>query len=265
MAQEDGDPREDRQFVTSLARGLSLLSAFGPNDRSLSNQELAERTGLPRPTVSRLAHTLMRLDYLTYHKRLGRFSLSPRVIELGQSAQLSTGLREIARPALTALSEMGDISVALGIPGNYMIKYIDLVRRPEAIVLNLDVGAEIPIPQTAIGRAYLAALAPAERTAAADRLRNHDPDTWQAHAARVDAAATDLEQMGYTASYGEWRPELNAIATAFRISPEGQPVLLSVAGLSSILTRDMAESFYAPALLNTARSIETRLRALYLS
>lgn len=43
-----------RLFVTALARGLDVLGAFRSGDRSLGNPELAERTGLPKPTISRI-------------------------------------------------------------------------------------------------------------------------------------------------------------------------------------------------------------------
>ena len=59
---EDGD----RNFVTALARGVELLRAFGPDDDFLGNAELSRRTGIPRPTVSRLTYTLASLGYLVY-------------------------------------------------------------------------------------------------------------------------------------------------------------------------------------------------------
>ena len=49
---------KDRQFVTALARGLEILRCFQAGDPALGNQDIAERTGLPKPTVSRLTHTL---------------------------------------------------------------------------------------------------------------------------------------------------------------------------------------------------------------
>src|SRR3954469_1406866 len=56
--------REDRHFVTALARGLEVLSVFRPQDRVLGNQELARRARLPKSTVSRLTYTLTRLGFL---------------------------------------------------------------------------------------------------------------------------------------------------------------------------------------------------------
>src|SRR5262245_41883184 len=66
---------KDRQFVTALARGLEILRAFIPNDGPLGNGEIAQRTGLPKPTVARLTHTLTRLGYLNYLDRLEKYQL----------------------------------------------------------------------------------------------------------------------------------------------------------------------------------------------
>jgi hypothetical protein len=55
----------DRSFVVALSRGLDVLRAFQPNDGLLGNQEIASRTNLPKPTVSRLTYTLTKLGYLT--------------------------------------------------------------------------------------------------------------------------------------------------------------------------------------------------------
>ncbi|HET8609344.1 MAG TPA: helix-turn-helix domain-containing protein, partial [Burkholderiales bacterium] len=39
---------QDRQFVVALGRGLQLLQAFKLGDDSVTNAELARRTGLPK-------------------------------------------------------------------------------------------------------------------------------------------------------------------------------------------------------------------------
>jgi hypothetical protein len=57
---------KDRKFVAALARGLDILRVFTPNDGLLGNQEIAQRSGLPKATVSRLTYTLRRLGYLDY-------------------------------------------------------------------------------------------------------------------------------------------------------------------------------------------------------
>src|SRR5579862_9404082 len=59
-------PKADRHFVTALARGLEVLACYRHGDRVLGNQELSQRCGLAKSTVSRLTHTLTQLGYLIY-------------------------------------------------------------------------------------------------------------------------------------------------------------------------------------------------------
>ena len=62
---------KDYRFMTALARGLSVLRAFGPDNRPLGNAEIAERVGLPKPTVSRITFTLSELG--TYGQSIGPY------------------------------------------------------------------------------------------------------------------------------------------------------------------------------------------------
>jgi len=77
---------KDRQFVTALARGLEVLRAFQDCGGPLGNQEIAQRTGLPKPTVSRLTHTLKQLGYIVHDERLAKYRTGPGVLALGQSS-----------------------------------------------------------------------------------------------------------------------------------------------------------------------------------
>ncbi len=43
-----GDEEKDRNFITALARGLDILRCFRPNEIELTNQDFAQRTGLPK-------------------------------------------------------------------------------------------------------------------------------------------------------------------------------------------------------------------------
>ncbi|MDB5737924.1 MAG: IclR family transcriptional regulator [Sphingomonas bacterium] len=87
-----------RQFITALARGLDVLGAFRVNDPPLSNQELARRTGLPRPTISRMTYTLTELGYLTYHERLGSYELGGSALVLGHVARANFNALERSSP-----------------------------------------------------------------------------------------------------------------------------------------------------------------------
>ena len=102
---EDVASGRDRKFVVALARGLEVLRVFRAHDGLLGNTEIAERTGLPKPTVSRLTYTLTELGYLTHLPRFSKYQLAPAAMALGYTALAHIGIRHIARPYMQGLAD----------------------------------------------------------------------------------------------------------------------------------------------------------------
>ena len=102
----EGMPAKDRQFVTALARGLDILRAFHAGEGMLGNQEIAHRTGLPKPTVARLTHTLTELGYLNYIRRFRKYELGASVLALGYAAISSMDVRRASRSRLLRMRSM---------------------------------------------------------------------------------------------------------------------------------------------------------------
>src|SRR5271167_2148793 len=81
-AETAADPAgETSEFVQSLERGLSVIRAFDADHTKLTLSEVAAATGLSRAAARRFLHTLVHLGYM--HNNNGRFSLRPRILELG--------------------------------------------------------------------------------------------------------------------------------------------------------------------------------------
>jgi DNA-binding IclR family transcriptional regulator len=72
----------DAAFATTLAKGLVVLEAFDAQAILLGNMELSARTGMPRPTVARLTHTLAELGYLRYDQDLAKYCLGARALRM---------------------------------------------------------------------------------------------------------------------------------------------------------------------------------------
>ena len=121
------DDTKDRQFVNALARGLELLRCFGPGDVYLTNAELAKRSSLPKPTVSRLTHTLTTLGYLNYSESLGKYQLGAGVLALGYRMLSTMDLRKLARPLMEELAEYAQASVSLGARDRLSMVYVETV------------------------------------------------------------------------------------------------------------------------------------------
>ena len=104
----------DRSFVVALSRGLDVLRAFRPNDGLLGNQEIAARTNLPKPTVSRLTYTLTKLGYLTPVPRFEKYQLAPSAMALGYAALANLGVRHLSEPFREEVMRETGGAVAVG-------------------------------------------------------------------------------------------------------------------------------------------------------
>lgn len=260
-AADDGAPDEakDRQFVTALARGLEVLRSFTPREGFLGNQEIAARTGLPKPTVSRLAYTLTKLGYLSYSERLGKYQLGTGVLALGYSALANMGVRQVARPFMQELAEHAGVATSLGSRDRLNMVYVEHCYPSATVTLRLDVGSQIPIATTAMGRALLAALPESERQYLLDHIANRDRERWPRLKPGIEQALKDYRRYGFTLSIGDWQPDVYAVGVPI-IPPDGNILAFNCGGPSFLLDRDKLIRDVGPRLVNLARNVEAALR-----
>ena len=150
----------DRSFVVALSRGLDVLRAFHPNDGLLGNQEIAARTNLPKPTISRLTYTLTKLGYLTPVPRFEKYQLAPSAMALGYAALANLGVRHLSEPYREEVMRETGGAVAVGGRDRHSMIYFGQSRNGLTLGVQLDVGSRIPIATTAMGRAYIWACRP---------------------------------------------------------------------------------------------------------
>lgn len=250
---------DDRQFVTALARGLDVLRAFKPDDGLLGNQEIAARTGLPKPTVSRLTYTLTRLGYLTHVDRLAKYQLAPGALSIGYAALANFGIREVARPHMQALADEAGAAVAFGGRDRNSMIYLAQCRASTAFTVRLEVGSRIPMATTAMGRAYLAAVPEAERAEIMDAIRGRFSDRWPAVRAGIEHAVEEVARHGFTISAGEWQPDVYAVGAPL-VAADGSGVFAFNCGAPAYgLTRERLEQDLGPRLVALVRTTEAVL------
>src|SRR5258705_2113572 len=147
----------DRSFVVALSRGLDVLRAFHPNDGLLGNQEIAARTNLPKPTVSRLTYTLTKLGYLTPVPRFEKYQLAPSAMALGYAALANLGVRHLSEAYREEVMRATGGAVAVGARDRLSMIYFGQSRNGLTLGVQLDVGSRIPIATTPMGPAQLLA------------------------------------------------------------------------------------------------------------
>ncbi|MBV8660295.1 MAG: IclR family transcriptional regulator [Burkholderiales bacterium] len=243
---------EDRLFVTALARGLDVLAAYKAGDRALGNAELAQRTRLPKSTVSRLTYTLCKLGYLNQDES-GKYGPAPAVLTLGFAALAGLDLRDRARKPMQQLSDETGLSVTLGVQQGTRVVYVETRRASTRVGLRLEVGSTVPLATTAIGRALYAAMPEADRTALQPVLAEEYGGRWPEISARLDDARTDVAQQGFCASFGEFEQDIHAVAVPI----QGVTPLMAVncSGPAYRLKPDDWAREIAPKVLALAQSL----------
>lgn len=250
---------EERQSVRALERGLEILRCFKPGDRFLGNQEIAARTGLPKPTISRLTYTLTRLGYLSYSDKFGKYHLDSAVLALGYSYLVNMDVRRIARPLMQELAEYAQASVAFGVQDRLNMLYIEAYRSSATVTLTLDVGSQIPIATTSMGRALLCALPENEREQILAQVQIRNQAEWPRIKAGIDQAFHDYNELGFCLSLGDWKRDVNAVAAPLIPSDGSRIIVFNCAGASFQLLRHMLEGDIGPRLLNLITNVKEAL------
>jgi len=246
----------DKQFATTLARGLEILRCFTPEGPILGNKDLAERTGLPKPTVSRFTYTLSRLGYLKADHISSKYQLGPAVLAIGYPLLATIMLRQLARPAMKELADYAGGSVSMGIRDRLNIVYVETSRSSSMFSRQLsDIGLSQPIAATAIGRAYLAACTPADREAILNEIRIKTPEAWERHGRKITQSLSDYEKLGFCMSAGDLRRDVHAVGVPLRVMSTGDIVVFNCALQSFLVKPGQIRSDIGPRLAAMVRGL----------
>src|ERR1700754_2840240 len=154
-------------FVQSLERGLAVIRAFDAEHRELALSDVARATGLTRAAARRFLLTLVKLGYVNLAD--GRFSLRPRVLELGYAYLSSLTLPEVAQPHMEALVAKVNESSSISVLDDLEVVYVVRVPTRRIMSITLSVGTRLPAYATSMGRVLLANLPDAELTELLER------------------------------------------------------------------------------------------------
>jgi IclR family pca regulon transcriptional regulator len=147
-----------RDMVAGLDKGLQVIEAFDQERSRLTIAEVAERTGLTRAAARRYLLTLTALGYMRHENK--QFTLTPKVLRLGQSYLHSARLPRIAQPLLYRLAYALGEAASVGVLDHDDLVCVAAVSAGQLISATLQPGTRVPAYCTANGRMLLASLAP---------------------------------------------------------------------------------------------------------
>jgi IclR family pca regulon transcriptional regulator len=140
-------------YVEALARGLSVINAFGQERRQLSLSDVARATSLPKASVRRMLHTLITLQLADTDGRV--FRLTPRVLGLAGDYLGSNKISTVVQPVCEHVSRVTGRSTWVAVLDGYEMITIAHALPQYPMELSPGVGSRHPAFCTAAGRAVL--------------------------------------------------------------------------------------------------------------
>lgn len=208
----------------SLLRGLEILRAFRPGSDILGNADIADRTGLPKSTVSRLTGTLLKAGFLFYSPQQHGYSLGAAVLSLSHAMRSGSVLLQVARPIMLTEARRLKINVGIAIADRDEMVYLETLRfSGNASLRQVVSGQRVPMALTSLGRAYLSTLSIEERRAQLTHLKSKHTRDWSALLPEISESIASVERNGWCAA--SWQPQVIALATPLPIEPQAIHIL----------------------------------------
>ena len=248
------DTAADQGLSSTLMRGLESLALFSDTEARLSNAEIARRLDLNRATVSRLCKTLVHMGYMRRDPK-GSFRLAPRVLALSYPVLAVTRWRHQLVGPMREIAAMSSGNVTLAVMSGDRFVQVQTIGDPASFPHIPEPGITGPLHRSASGRALLALLEGQELYDTLADLRLRFPEEFAEHADATVAAIARCQSEGFCTSYGDWRPNIVALATPLGQTEDGLRVALAC-GLPRFRARtENVENDLGPRMAEAADSI----------
>ena len=251
--------KEDRQFVTALARGLNILRCFTSERTELGTTEIGRLLGLPQSTVWRLCYTLQQMGYLIPGNDPERLRVGPAVLTLGFASLAQRSLVEVALPRMAEIAHKYEASLSIAARDGLHMLIVGRETAPTVLKLNFHVGTALRIERSAVGAAYIAAVSATERAQLMAEIEARYPDEWPYHRQYLEQSFELYERHGYVTNLCHYHPDVNAIGVPIISLDRKRVMALNCGGSSSIINQRLLEGPIAEQVKELATTLSSML------
>ena len=153
----NGIPKPARRAtIQSVDRAARIMKVLASGPRRLGVSEIADRLGMTRPTVHGLLQTLQAHGFVEQDRDSDKYQLGAGLLQLGNSYLDLNELRARSLVHAERLAARADAAVRVGVMHGASVVVVHHVFRPDTTLQILEVGAELPLHASALGKAMLA-------------------------------------------------------------------------------------------------------------
>jgi DNA-binding IclR family transcriptional regulator len=242
-----------------LARGLTILRVFEPQNRWLSNREIGSLTSLPRTTVSRLTARLAVAGYLLQSPETAKYQLGDRVRDIGEAeVELSEAdVVPAARPLLEEIAEFAPVSATTYKREGALLRCVDFLGAASGQESSEEAGSTLSLDSPGAGRLILAMLPQNEQAVALKKVERSGQGEAAASLHReIDDAAAQIARKGFCVRVGcGVKGRFNRVGVVMQLPMGAQWFAFELQGPGNLLPPDRFNYELGPALAQVKRKV----------
>ncbi|MEX0158702.1 MULTISPECIES: IclR family transcriptional regulator [unclassified Microbacterium] len=216
--------------------------------------ELARDLELPKSSVQRMLRTLQEGGWaVEVRDQTTRWTLTPKMFQVGQRHHVGHDIREVARPVMEHLWEETRETIHLAAVRGDSVFVLERLESPQGVRAHISVGMLIPLPASANGRALLSTWSDDE----IEELLSRGLTAYNSHTitdtSALIAAIDQARNRGYAVNDQQWREGVHAVAAPIIVAGVG----VAGVGISTPAQRISTEleEKYGNLVVEAARAI----------
>lgn len=242
--------------VQSVMRAIEILQCF-EKESELGITEISRMVGLHKSTTSGLIYTLVSASLLTKNPKTDKYQLGLKLFSLGMLVKHD--LRSIAQPYLMQIVEETQETVNLVIQDGAFVVYIAKIESPHSMRICTQIGKNLPMYCTAVGKSILAFL---NREETLQLLDQEPPQEMTKNTITnlndILKELDDIRIRGYALDREELEYGLTCVAVPILNIAEKPVASISVSGPTSRMDKELIEKCHR-LLINSAEHIKQKI------
>jgi DNA-binding IclR family transcriptional regulator len=250
--------KDDKSRIQSIVRMMGILECFSTVNRHLTLAQVANMSGLPRPTAHRMLSAMKEIGFIEQDARSSSYGLGIRLFELGNIALSNMDILREAKPFMDRLSKLTGESSHLGVFNGFAVIVVEREEPAERQLRGMHSSEASPAHCTGVGKALLAF----QRTEVIEQIISAGLKVYTTttisnpESLRKELAL--IRKRGYAIDDSENQVWVRCVAAPIRNSSGHVFASVSVTGPADRMT-DAKISSLAPLVVQTADSISRQI------
>jgi IclR family acetate operon transcriptional repressor len=142
--------------TAAVDRSADLLVRVLESEQPVALTDLAEASGIPKSTASRLITALERRGLVEQDGERGRLRPGPAILRVAERGMLERNIVELARDALDVLAQASGETINLALPAPTGVEHVAQVDSRHFLGTGQWLGRTVDYHCTAVGKVFMA-------------------------------------------------------------------------------------------------------------